>query len=92
MWLTFRSFDKNNNRHIQADELEALMHVIGKSVQREEIRHLINKVDGNHNGQLDFNEFQEFIMRGYARELLMMDITKEIVYSNDNIIVPTKTN
>lgn len=61
---------------------------IGKSVSRERIRYFINKVDWDHNGQLDYNEFYQFIRRGYARELLMMNITKEIVYSNDNMPIP----
>jgi Ca2+-binding EF-hand superfamily protein len=94
IWLTFRAFDKNNDQYIQVDELEILMHIIGKSVSREQIRNLINQVDWDHNGQLDYYEFRQFIIRGYARELLMMDITKEINYSNDkmkidnNIIFP----
>jgi hypothetical protein len=68
------------------------MHIIGKSVSRERIRYLIDKVDWDHNGQLDYNEFRQFIIRGYARELLMMDITREIIYSNDNMEIPTKIN
>ncbi len=92
IWLAFRSFDKNHDQYIQADELENLMHIIGKSVNRERIRNLINKVDSDHNGQLDFNEFRQFIVRGYARELLMMDITQETIYSNDHMEIPTKTN
>jgi Ca2+-binding EF-hand superfamily protein len=90
--LAFRSFDKNNDQFIQADELEILMHIIGKSVSREEIRNLINKVDWDHNGKLDYNEFRQFIIRGYARELLMMDITREIIYSNNTMKIPLNTN
>jgi Ca2+-binding EF-hand superfamily protein len=92
IWLAFRYFDKNNDQYIQADELEILMHIIGKSISRERIRDLINKVDWDHNGKLDYNEFRQFIIRGYARELLMMDITKEIIYSNDKMEIPIKTN
>lgn len=40
------------------------------------------------NGKLDYNEFREFIVRGYARQLLMMDITKEIVYSPEQFQIP----
>ncbi len=92
IWLAFRSFDKNNDQFIQADELEILMHIIGKSVSREQIRYLINKVDWDHNGKLDYNEFRQFIIRGYARELLMMDITREIIYSNNTMNIPLDTN
>ncbi len=67
------------------------MHIIGKSVSREQIRHFINKVDWDHNGQLDYHEFRQFIIRGYARKLLMMDITRDIIYSNDKIDIPTET-
>ncbi|CAF1550485.1 unnamed protein product [Rotaria sp. Silwood1] len=92
IWLAFHSFDKNNDQYIQADELESLIHIIGKTVNREQIRDFIDKVDCDHNGQLDYNEFYQFIIRGYARELLMMDITKEIVYTNDNMNIPIKTD
>ncbi|CAF3164506.1 unnamed protein product [Rotaria socialis] len=81
IWLTFRSFDKNNDHYIQADELETLIHVIGKIISREQIRHFIEKVDWDQDGKLDYNEFYQFIIRGYARELLMMNVTKEINYS-----------
>ena len=88
MWLAFRSFDKNHDDYVQADELENLMFIIGKSVSREHIRYFIDKADWDRNGQLDYNEFREFIVRGYARELLMLDITKEIIYSHDQMQIP----
>jgi Ca2+-binding EF-hand superfamily protein len=92
IWLTFRSFNKSHDRYIQAYELETLIHIIAKSVSREQIRYFIDKVDWNHDGQLDFNEFRQFIIRGYARELLMMDITKETVYSINRLDTPTMTH
>jgi hypothetical protein len=66
------------------------MRIIGKSVSRERIRYFIDQVDWDYNGKLDYNEFREFIVRGYARELLMMDITREIVYSHDQMKIPEK--
>lgn len=89
IWLAFRSFDKNGDHYIQTDELETLMRIIGKSVSRERIRSFIDKVDWDYNGKLDYNEFREFIVRGYARELLMMDITREIIYSHDQMKLPS---
>lgn len=90
IWLAFRAFDKNADQFIQADELETLMRVIGRSGCRERIRQFIDKADWDHNGKLDYHEFREFIVRGYARELLMMDITREIVYSHDQLKIPAK--
>jgi Ca2+-binding EF-hand superfamily protein len=92
IWLAFHSFDKNNDYYIQIDELESLMQIIGKSVSRERIRFLIDRVDWDQNGQLDYHEFRQFIIRGYARELLMMDITREIVYSTDRLEIPKGTS
>lgn len=89
IWLAFHSFDKNGDNYIQADELETLMRIIGKSINPERIRYYINKADWDYNGKLDFNEFREFIVRGYARELLMMDITREIVYSHEHLQIPS---
>jgi hypothetical protein len=65
------------------------MRIIGKSINRERIRYFIDKVDWDCNGKLDYNEFREFIVRGYARELLTMDITKEIIYSHDQMEIPS---
>ncbi|CAF1650406.1 unnamed protein product, partial [Adineta ricciae] len=92
IWLAFRSFKKSRDRYIEASELENLIHIIGQSVDREQIRVLIDKIDWDHNGLLDYNEFRQFIIRGYARELLMMDITRETVYSVDRVETPTMTH
>lgn len=91
IWLAFRAFDKNGDQYIQADELESLMRIIGKSVSRERIRYLIDQVDRDRTGQLDYRQFREFIVCGYARELLMMDITREIVYSHEELKFPENT-
>jgi Ca2+-binding EF-hand superfamily protein len=92
IWLAFRSFDKNGDRFIQADELEALMRIIGKSVSQQRIRYYIDQIDWQRNGRLDYEQFREFIVRGYARELLMMDITRDIIYSDDQLQMPTKVS
>ena len=92
IWLVFRSFKKSNDRYIQAHHFETLIYTIAKSVGREQIRYLIDKIDWDHDGQLDFNEFRQFIIRGYARELLMTDITRETVYSVDRSGTPTMTH
>lgn len=91
IWLAFRSFDRNDDGYIQANELEMLMQIIGKSVNPERIRTLIQRVDWDDNNQLDFKEFRQFIIRGYARDLLMMDITRDIIYSNQRLEFPLKT-
>ena len=91
IWLAFRSFDQNDDGYIQADELEILMHTIGKSADREQIREYIDRVDWDDNGQLDFNEFRQFITRGYARDLLMMDITRTLIYSSESLELPATT-
>ena len=85
--LAFRSFDQNHDEYIQANELENFIKIIGKSVDRNEIKYLISKVDWDHNNQLDYHEFRQFIIRGYARQLLMMDITRDLVYSNDQMAI-----
>lgn len=90
IWLAFRSFDHNDDGYIQANELERLMQIIGKSVSPERIRTFIQRVDWDDNGKLDFKEFRQFIIRGYARDLLMMDITRDIIYSNQRLELPSK--
>ncbi|CAF1323913.1 unnamed protein product, partial [Didymodactylos carnosus] len=88
IYLAFRAFDRNGDQFIEAEELESLMRIIGKSVSREKIKEYVGKVDWDNNQMLDYNEFRDFIVKGYARELLMMDISREIIYSHDDIQIP----
>jgi hypothetical protein len=70
------------------DELGILMTSLGRSVSRQRLRFVLDRIEHDVHKRWNFEQFRQFIRQGYARELLMMDITRDIVYSNDQLLVP----
>jgi calcium-dependent protein kinase len=58
VWEAFRIFDKNGDGNISKEELaEVLGDGSVKNIIGEEIENLLKEVDGNGDGQIDFQEF-----------------------------------
>lgn len=53
----FQLFDKNGDGFISAKELGVLMRTLGRNPTEEEIMNIMNEIDVDHNGKLDFSEF-----------------------------------
>jgi len=53
----FLLFDKNGDGFISARELGVLMRTLGRNPTEEEIMNIMNEIDVDHNGKLDFSEF-----------------------------------
>jgi len=53
----FLLFDKNGDGFISARELGVLMRTLGRNPTEEEIQTIMNEIDVDHNGKLDFSEF-----------------------------------
>jgi len=53
----FLLFDKNGDGFISARELGVLMRTLGRNPTEEEIMNIMNEIDVDHNGKLDFPEF-----------------------------------
>ena len=79
IWLAFQSIDRNRDDFVEIEEFEMFMMILGQSIDRERLRFFIDRVDADRNGRLDYHGFRQFVSRGYARELLRMDIAREIV-------------
>ncbi|CAL8077351.1 unnamed protein product [Calicophoron daubneyi] len=54
---SFKFYDKNGDGYITAEELKAVVSKTNPHVTMKEVMETINKVDKNHDGKLDFNEF-----------------------------------
>ena len=54
---TFVYFDKDKDGRISSKELGLVMQSLGQNPTDSEIRDIINEVDADRNGQLDFEEF-----------------------------------
>ena len=50
-------FFQNGDGFISARELGVLMRTLGRNPTEEEIMNIMNEIDVDHNGKLDFSEF-----------------------------------
>eukprot|EP00800_Vazella_pourtalesii_P021360 TRINITY_DN78_c2_g1_i1.p1 TRINITY_DN78_c2_g1~~TRINITY_DN78_c2_g1_i1.p1 ORF type:complete len:322 (-),score=75.71 TRINITY_DN78_c2_g1_i1:941-1858(-) len=57
MKITFNTFDINGDGFITFEELKTVFSSLGEEMDVENMKHMIQKVDLNHDGKLDFCEF-----------------------------------
>ena len=60
---TFRMFDKNGDGSVTVAELGSVIRSLGHDPTDEEIQDMINDVDVDRNGNIDFKEFIEMMLR-----------------------------
>merc|ERR1711993_191823 len=70
----FSLFDKDNNGIITIEELEVTMKSLGQNPTETELRDMINEVDADDNGTIDFPEFLTMM----ARKMKDTDSEEEI--------------
>jgi len=59
----FKLYDKDDSGVIPKDELTALLRTMGQNPTDSEVNDMINEVDVDGSGVLDFNEFLTFVKR-----------------------------
>ena len=74
----FQMFDIDGNGTIDCDEIAALLKKLGFTPDESKIREVVNKVDSNNNGQLEFPEFCEFLKLAKAGVGLDTAVEKEM--------------
>ncbi|KAI6656719.1 Calmodulin-A-like isoform X1 [Oopsacas minuta] len=57
MELTFNTFDIDGDGFITFKELTTVFSSMGEDMSEQSVKDMITKVDLNHDGKLDFNEF-----------------------------------
>jgi centrin-1 len=57
----FRALDQKNHGSIGIEELEELFISVGLAQTRDEVKRLIDMVDEDHSGKIEFDEFLEMI-------------------------------
>ena len=60
----FNVFDRDGDGTISAKELEMIMKALGENIDRETIDLMIESVDTDKNGFIDFNEFKQMMKDG----------------------------
>ena len=56
-FIFFFPFSQNGDGFISAKELGVLMRTLGRNPTEDEIMNIMNEIDVDHNGKLDFSEF-----------------------------------
>ncbi|XP_022332297.2 neo-calmodulin-like [Crassostrea virginica] len=73
----FDDFDKDKSGHIDAAELGNSLRVFGLNPTMKEIYDMINEVDKNGNGTIEFDEFLAFLKRSYRKpDEIKLDLKK----------------
>jgi len=57
----FQAFDKDGNGYITTKELKSLMRCLGCNPTDSEVQQIINEVDADGNGKIDFPEFVQLM-------------------------------
>jgi len=66
---TFENLDSDNDNHLNQQEIENLLVVVGRSESNYKVQDIISRLTTR--GKLSFEDFKQFINNGFARELLM---------------------
>lgn len=66
---TFQRLDSDNDNHLNQQEIENLLLVVGRAESNYKVQDMISRLSSR--GKLNFEEFKLFINDGFARELLM---------------------
>ncbi|EDW57271.1 uncharacterized protein [Drosophila virilis] len=87
----FRVFDQNNTGKITGKQMGVAMRSLGYCPTEAELYDLIDEIDLDGDGEIDFLEFQQMIakrMDGLSKEENLMAIFKLFDRDEDGIIAP----
>jgi calmodulin len=61
--VAFEFFDKDSDGQINTNELNVIMKSLGQSVNEKQLEEIINEIDADGSGSMDFNEFIFLIIK-----------------------------
>jgi calmodulin len=74
------SLFQNGDGFISAKELGVLMRTLGRNPTEDEIMHIMNEIDVDHNGKLDFSEFTVMMRDKLTSEDMELEIKQAFRY------------
>jgi calmodulin len=78
---TFALFDKDGDGSITTVELALVLRSLGQAVSQEEVQDMMNEVDIDGNGELDFGEFLQLMSKFDRQHAEQPDPTEEYKYA-----------
>ena len=82
MKMYFNSLDKKSIGSIGIDELEQLLLSVGLAETREEIKALIDSVDKDGSGKIEFGEFLSMILNDQGQNEEIVEFFKTVIGGN----------
>ena len=80
--LMLLSLFQNGDGFISAKELGVLMRTLGRNPTEDEILNIMNEIDVDHNGKLDFSEFTVMMKDKLTQEDLELEIKQAFRFDN----------
>lgn len=81
----FMLFDKDSNGTIDTSELGAVMRSLNMNPTDTELKDMINEVDGNGNGSIEFEEFVAMLSRCVLLSLCLTHALYILNHSLENV-------
>ena len=81
----FSLFDKNGDGTITTEELGTVMRSLGENLTQEQLQDMINEVDADGNGYVDFPEYLA-VMAQYTKDREMKEFFREWDKDGDGFI------
>lgn len=63
----FRVFDKDGDGTISVSEIDSVMRLLGEKIDRSTLEMMIEAVDVDKNGVIDFAEFKKVLLEGPSK-------------------------
>eukprot|EP01084_Bolivina_argentea_P170668 295741_1 len=75
MKILFDEFDEDGGGTIDAVELQNALKSVGEELSMEEVKELIQHVDGNEDGEIDFDEFKIMVNQKWFADAFQSKLT-----------------
>lgn len=88
---TFDMLDIDKDGNIDVEELERFISNQGMNIPQEELQLLVEKIDTNQDGKIQFSEFEQIMekmMDSEAEDNILKQIFGALDRKNDNVITP----
>jgi Ca2+-binding EF-hand superfamily protein len=66
----FTILDRDKSGTIDIKEFSAILPILNKSINANDLHEYIRQVDENFDGELDYNEFRALVLRGIGRNII----------------------